>query len=204
MTSPAPVAPVMPVLTPDTDEPSWLVHLIAVLVAAVPIALAVWQPGHVNLTSAAQATIIGIGLAGVAIFYAVRTLAKNGLSKAGLTKTVTEEEAWLHANATTIRNVFEQAKPALEALPAAQNLVDEAQLRLQETITKAGDTNLDNLQTAIKAALPTLVHPWALTDGTPTGATPPPPGIPAVAADAPASQPAQAAPVAEAPAAPAS
>ena len=110
--------PVVPV-TPDTGTPDFITHAATVLLVVVPLALAWWHPHKVIPTGAAQAAVIIAGIVAAGLVHGVWLVQKNGLTKVGLAKTVSQEESWLRANWQTIRTEWAAAQPAIAALPMA-------------------------------------------------------------------------------------
>ncbi|MDP9168702.1 MAG: hypothetical protein M3O32_22005, partial [Actinomycetota bacterium] len=120
----------IPTLTADTRTPSWLTHGLTLLIPVVGVVLSLWQPGKIDLTAGAQAAVILGGFALAAGLHAVHVITINGLTKAGLTKDVTEAEAWFTANYDTLRTTFEAAKPALDAIPGVPAALNQVQTTL--------------------------------------------------------------------------
>lgn len=103
---------------PSSSIPTWLPKAVSAAVAAVAIVLAVWHPHHFADTAAAQAAVTLAGLVVAGLIFAVHLIGENGLSRAGIEKDLSEEEAWVKANYAALRSTFEAAKPALDSIPS--------------------------------------------------------------------------------------
>lgn len=104
-------------LTPDTKTPTWVTHAVSLLLVAVPVALSVWKPNGAFTSTAAQAVIVAAGVLAAGVVHLVKLVCDNGLSKAALEKTVSEEEQWVKANYTDLQQTFTGAQKALAAVP---------------------------------------------------------------------------------------
>lgn len=104
-------------LTPDTGTSSWVTHAVSLLLVAVPTALAVWKPNGAFTSATAQAVIVAAGVLAAGVVHLVKLVSENGLTKAGIEKTVSEEEQWVKANYTDLQETFNGAKQALAAVP---------------------------------------------------------------------------------------
>ena len=111
-----PTTPVVPV-TPDTGTPDIITHIVTALLPVISVILAWWHPHKLITTGSAQAAVIIAGILAAAVVHAVWLVQKNGLTKIGLAKTVSEEESWLKANWQTMRTEWAAAQPAIAALP---------------------------------------------------------------------------------------
>lgn len=133
------MTPITPT-TPTSDRTSSLeTHFVALLVVVVALIITIWQPEHVSLIPAAQAAVVAAGLLVAGIVEAVHVVTRNGITKAGIEKTVTEEAAWVKANYAELRSSFEQAKPALVALPGFRSAVDAISGEVQAVKKDVGD-----------------------------------------------------------------
>jgi hypothetical protein len=114
------VAPTVPGTT------AWLPKLVALVPFAGAVVTYI-DPGNKIPSGSLQAAVT-LGLVVVAlIIFTVDEILKNGLSKSGIEKTVSTEEAWFRANYADIRSTYEAVKPALDAIPgvpAAQVAVE--------------------------------------------------------------------------------
>ncbi|MCU4184037.1 hypothetical protein K6U06_06670 [Acidiferrimicrobium sp. IK] len=148
-------------LTADTGTPTWLTHALTVLLPVVAVVLAVWQPGNVKLSAASQAAVIVGGLVLAAALHAVHLITRNGLSKAGLTKTITEEEQWVKANIDTLKSVATQAKPLLDSIPGGPAALATMQSDLADVKARVGQVPQTD-RAAIAEVVKELVIPNVL------------------------------------------
>jgi hypothetical protein len=119
----------------DTDVPTDTspleVKIVALVLAIAGPVLAFVDPSGKFSTADAQVLItLGAWVIAAAI-YVGHLILRNGLSKAGIGKTLTEEEQWLKANAPALKATYEAAKPALDELPG----VPAAQAAAEQEIT---------------------------------------------------------------------
>lgn len=111
-TTTAPALPEVPSTTP-----AWLPKLVALLLLIAGPVLAYLDPDGKIKSGLVQAVIILVFVVVAAAIFTVHLILENGLSKTGITKTITEEEAWVRAHAAELQSTFNAAKPALDAIP---------------------------------------------------------------------------------------
>jgi hypothetical protein len=104
-------------LSADTGTPSWITNLVTFLLVAVPVALSVWKPNGSFTSANTQAVIVGLGVLAAGLVHLVKLLSENGLKKAGIAKTITEEESWVKANFADLTGTFTAAKAAVATIP---------------------------------------------------------------------------------------
>ena len=181
-TTPVPIASPPADTAPSSGEPSWLVKAIGVAVMVIPAVIAFVNPGgRLSAPSLVAAVTLG-GLLVGAVIVLVDTIAKNGMSKAGLERTVSEEEAWFRANYATIRSTFEAAKPALDAIPgvpAALDAVTKDVADLKARAATVPSTDVSAIEGVVRQLVPQLVIPNVLA--APAAAAAPPEAPPAPA-----------------------
>jgi hypothetical protein len=184
-------APTVPAPRVSASSPPWWLLKAFSLVPLVGAVITYFDPDNKIQPGAVQAAVI-LGLVlFTAVIVLVDEILKNGMSKAGLAKTVTEEEAWIKDNYAEIRSTFEAAKPALDALPgvpaalaAAQGEVSNLARRF-DSLPPAQQFDLDQVATLAKdklvASLGTGASPLSAgvvpvaTAETPLPASPTPP-----------------------------
>lgn len=111
-------------------------------------------------SSAAQALVILAGLVAGGIVRAVRIVSENGITAAGLSKSVSEEEAWVKANAPAIKASYDAAVPALEAVKGGAAAVTAAQTDLAAAVKLYDTVPAAQREAAIavlREFLPTLI-----------------------------------------------
>jgi hypothetical protein len=131
VTSPAGTLAVIP-LTADTKTPAWLSHALTLLIPVVAGLIAIFRPGDVVNTPSAQAVLMLGALVMAGVIHVALLAKENGLTKAGLAKTITEEEAWIRSNYGVLRSTFEAAKPALDLIPGVPAALATAQADLEQ------------------------------------------------------------------------
>lgn len=165
---------------PKPLEPVWLAHLVGLVLIAVPIVLAVWQPGHSFHTATAQAAIVVAGVAAAGILHIVHLVTINGLTKAGLLRTVHEEAAWLHANWADISGAISTARNLAGSIdPALLARTEAAVSSLQSQVSSLSASDTAAVESVVRRlVIPGVLVPAASTtptsEPTPTapGATP--------------------------------
>lgn len=182
---------------PKPLEPVWLTHLIGALLVAVPVVLAVWQPGHSFHTAAAQAAIVVAGVAAAGLLHLVHLVVLNGLTKAGVLRSVHEEAAWLHSNWSDVLAAIDGAKSLVGSVdPALLHRTEATVAALQSQVgaltatSEVGALSATN-QAAVEATIRKLVIPGVLQTPATTSpaapvATPTPPATPVAPTAAPA------------------
>lgn len=181
----SPLTPTVGVQLPP-KTPKWVIHLIATAVALVPIILALWQPRDTFTTPASQATVILAGLALATVIFVVTVASENiahyGLTKAALAATVTASEAELRQLLPEARSLFDTAKPLVESLGGANDVIQSLSDDVAGVKAKLDQVPAGQRQAALEA----LQSVWGATMQTAGGATVttgPPPPAPAVIED---------------------
>jgi hypothetical protein len=141
MTAPTtnPKAIVVPPNLP-TGTPAWLNNIIKLLLVAVPIILAIWQPGGNFSTPVVQACIVtgGVLLAGGIhiVEYLVVNFRQHGISVATITATESEAAAYIKLNLATFEAVWNNIRQFAVTYPTLKPAIDSLIARHEETAAK--------------------------------------------------------------------
>jgi hypothetical protein len=150
VTPPEPVIP--------SSFPAWESRLVKFLLVAVPTILAIWQPNRTFNTPQTQAAIIAAGVIAAAIVHLVDVISTNGITKAGLQKTVSEEVAWVESNFGTIKS----AAGVLATLPGLPNRlggIETTVAQVKNDVSKAVGTANDAIAAATSTPPPPPAAP---------------------------------------------
>lgn len=153
--------------------PSWLPKIVALLLALAGPGLAIGDPGNKIPSGAVSATIILGSFFIAAIVFTVHLVGENGLSKAGLERTVSEEEAWFKQNYAEIKSTFEAAKPALDQIPGVPAALADVQGKLDALNTRVPEIDRQAVASAVRAFFDNPV-----AAGVPAGPAPAPAAAP--------------------------
>lgn len=143
-------------LSADTGTPRWLTTLISALLVVIPSVLAIWKPNGSFSSASAQALIVGIGVAAAGLVHLARLVAENGLKKAGIAKTITEEESWIKANWSDLTGTFTAAKVAVDTIPGVPTKLAEVSALAEDTKARVDAIPPTDL-TALKALALTAI-----------------------------------------------
>jgi len=171
-------------LTPDTATPTWVTHTVSLLLVAVPVVLSVWKPNGAFTSTTAQAVIVAAGVLAAGVVHLVKLVCENGLSKAGLEKTVSEEEAWVKANYADLQQTFGNAQKALASVPGLPERLSGV-----ETLAHTVEAKVDSIPAPEKVSieqLADLVLPHVFSKLAAAATAPVP--TPGVTPDLPAAQ----------------
>lgn len=111
-----------------SGTPAWIATAETLLFPAVGLLAARFWP-HLS-SAAAQAVVILAGLVVGGIVRGARVVSENGISKAGIVKSVSDEEAWIKGNAPAIKAAYEAAVPAIDTIKGGAAAIAAAQSTL--------------------------------------------------------------------------
>lgn len=143
-----------------TNTPAWLNNLIKVLLVAVPIVLAIWQPNGNFSSATAQAWIItgGVLLAGLLhiVEYIVTNIRQHGLSIATITATESEAAAYIKANLPDFQAAWQNVEHVLASVPThgpAINSLTERLTTVEHQIANTQVPTPDQVQALVQTTV---------------------------------------------------
>lgn len=113
-----------------SGTPAWVATAETLLFPIVGLLAARFCP-HLS-SAAAQAVVILAGLVAGGIIRAVRVVSENGISKAGIVKSVSDEEAWIKANAPAIKGAYQAFAPLLDQVQGGAAAIADAKKVLSD------------------------------------------------------------------------
>jgi hypothetical protein len=133
--------------------PPWVSYALTFGLPLVGSAMATVDPAHTIPTPDAKALVIVAGFVLGVAAHLIGVLRANGLTKAGLQRTWTDEEQWLRTEAPAIKDVYERGKVALDAIPGVPQALAAVQAKLAEL-----EKMYDGLPAAQRDAALAAVH----------------------------------------------
>jgi hypothetical protein len=104
-------------LSPDTDTPAWITHVLTVAIPLAGFGVSLWDPNGALKSGPVEAAVILGSFVIAAAIHLVRLVAKNGLTRVGLEHDITTTETWLHENSAVVKSTFDQVAPLLNLIP---------------------------------------------------------------------------------------